>query len=45
MVIPIFKNNELIGVLDIDSPELNYFSKEEGQLLQNVVKVLEEHIK
>lgn len=44
IVIPIFKNNELIGVLDIDSPELNRFSKEEGQLLQNVVKTLEKQL-
>ncbi|MEH6941773.1 GAF domain-containing protein [Bacillus sp. JJ722] len=44
IVIPIFKNNEVIGVLDIDSPELNRFSKEEGLLLEKVVKTLEKQL-
>ncbi|WP_019243889.1 MULTISPECIES: GAF domain-containing protein [Bacillus] len=44
IVIPIFKNEELFGVLDIDSPILNRFSKEEGQYLQEFIKILEAHL-
>ena len=44
IVIPLLKNNELIGVLDIDSPEYNRFTPEEAALLQSFVKVLEQHL-
>ena len=42
--IPIFKNNRIIGVLDIDSPIFNRFSKEEETYLEAFVKQLETHI-
>ncbi|MGM9924646.1 MAG: GAF domain-containing protein [Bacillus sp. (in: firmicutes)] len=44
IVIPIFKDKEVIGVLDIDSPEPARFSTEEGQLLQTFVHILEKQI-
>ena len=44
IVIPIFKNNRIIGVLDIDSPIFNRFSKEEETYLEAFVKQLETHI-
>lgn len=45
IVIPIRKNGEIIGVLDIDSPKFNRFSDEqEHKGLQRFVKTLEKHI-
>ncbi|GAF64297.1 hypothetical protein BTS2_1189 [Bacillus sp. TS-2] len=44
IVIPIRKNGELIGVLDIDSPITNRFHAEEASLLENFVKILEKHL-
>lgn len=45
IVIPITKNEEIIGVLDIDSPIFNRFSDEEEQAgLQLFVKTLEKHL-
>lgn len=44
IVIPIIKENEVIGVLDIDSPELNRFSDEDRIGLEKVVQVLVKHI-
>lgn len=44
IVIPIFKNEKLFGVLDIDSPIFNRFSKEEQTYLEAFVKQLETHI-
>jgi len=43
IVIPMIKNNKLIGVLDIDSPKLNRFSKEDQNILENLVEVLLEN--
>jgi len=40
IVIPIVKNNQLFGVLDIDSPKLNRFDKELKEDLENLVKLL-----
>ncbi len=42
IVVPIHKNGEVIGVLDIDSPNLNRFSDEDKAGLENFVKALEE---
>lgn len=36
IVVPIVKNNELFGVIDVDSPVKNRFSKEEKILLEKV---------
>lgn len=44
IVIPIMKNNEVFGVLDIDSPEFNRFRDLEEEYLVKFVKVLEEGI-
>ncbi len=40
IVVPIIKNNELIGVLDIDSPKLNRFDQSLKNDLENLVKLL-----
>ena len=41
IVIPIMKNGDLYGVLDIDSPELCRFTEEDREGLELVVKTLE----
>ncbi|MCK5812457.1 MAG: GAF domain-containing protein [Clostridiales bacterium] len=41
IVIPIFKNNEVIAVLDIDSPILNKFNQDDQFHLEKVSKILE----
>ena len=45
IVIPIHKNGEIYGVLDIDSPKLGRFSKEDQIGLEDFVKTLEEILK
>lgn len=44
IVIPLVKNDELIGVLDIDSPEIGRFSEEDRVGLEQFVTVLLRHI-
>ncbi|MFF5994306.1 GAF domain-containing protein [Lysinibacillus sp. KU-BSD001] len=44
IVIPLIKENEVIGVLDIDSPLKNRFSKEDQVGLEQFVDVLMKHI-
>ncbi|REB06536.1 GAF domain-containing protein [Sporosarcina sp. BI001-red] len=44
IVIPLVKNDELIGVLDIDSPEIGRFSEEDRVGLEQFVEVLLRHI-
>ena len=44
IVIPLIKNGEVIGVLDIDSPEKNRFSSEDQAGLENIVQILMKHI-
>ncbi|WP_342543264.1 GAF domain-containing protein [Paenisporosarcina sp. FSL H8-0542] len=44
IVIPIFKNGEVIGVLDIDSPEKDRFHEEDRQGLEQFVSILMKHI-
>ena len=41
IVVPIRKNGEVIGVLDIDSPVKNRFTEEDKVGLEAVVKILE----
>lgn len=41
IVLPIHKNGEVIGVLDIDSPEVGRFSAEDEEGLREVVRILE----
>ena len=44
IVIPIIKNDHVLGVLDIDSPELNRFTETDRIGLEQVVEVLIKHI-
>lgn len=44
IVIPIFKNEEIIGVLDIDSPIKSRFSDEDKDGLEEFVKILESRL-
>ena len=41
IVIPLFNNNELYAVLDIDSTSLNRFTLEDQVGLENIVKAIE----
>ena len=41
IVVPIYKNGEIWGVLDIDSPVIGRFSEEDKTGLEEFVKVLE----
>lgn len=41
IVIPIHKNGEIFGVLDIDSPSLARFDEEDQEGLQEFVRILE----
>ena len=42
LVIPIRRAGEIVGVLDLDSPELDRFSEEDRLGLESFVRVLEE---
>jgi len=42
LVIPIYKNGALFGVLDIDSPKRNRFTEEDKQGLEAFVQILQE---
>ena len=44
IVIPIHRNGEVFGVLDIDSPLFGRFSEEDRQGLESIVRILEEVI-
>ncbi len=44
VVIPLVKNDELIGVLDVDSPEIGRFSEEDRIGLEKFAEVLLKHI-
>ncbi|MNP28373.1 Free methionine-R-sulfoxide reductase [compost metagenome] len=44
IVVPMFKNGELYGVLDIDSPLKNRFDSEEQQFLEQFVEILSTQI-
>lgn len=44
IVVPIIKDNQLIGVLDIDSPHLNRFSKTDQHYLEKFVQILVESL-
>ena len=41
VVVPIFKDNQVVGVLDIDSPSVARFTQEDLAGLEQVVKALE----
>ena len=45
IVIPIHKDNEIIGVLDIDAPIKSRFNDEDRKELEKVVSIIENQIK
>ena len=44
IVVPIFKGNEIIGVLDIDSPIFERFDEEDQDFLEKVVELIEKYV-
>ncbi|MBE5907096.1 MAG: GAF domain-containing protein [Lachnospiraceae bacterium] len=44
IVVPIHKNGEIFGVLDIDSPTVGRFLKEDQEGLEEFARILEQHI-
>lgn len=44
IVVPMFKNNKLIGVLDVDSDSFNSFDETDKKYLEEIVKFLTEEI-
>ena len=44
IVVPIFKNGAVYGVLDIDSPYFARFTREDQRGLEEIVKILEENL-
>ena len=44
IVVPIFKNGELYGVLDLDSTKLERFNEKDKILLESMVKILEKKL-
>jgi GAF domain-containing protein len=41
IVVPIFQNNEVVAVLDVDSEELDQFDQTDAQYLEQIVKLLQ----
>jgi L-methionine (R)-S-oxide reductase len=41
IVIPIFYDDQVVGVLDVDSEELNQFDQKDAQFLEQIVKLLQ----
>lgn len=44
IVVPIYQNEQVIGVLDIDAPITNRFSETDKNALENIVKTIENQI-
>ena len=44
IVVPIHVNNEIIGVLDVDAPITQRFSKDDQQGLEEIVSILEHQL-
>jgi GAF domain-containing protein len=40
IVVPLFKNNEVWGVLDVDSDQYNSFDEKDAQFLQEIVALI-----
>jgi len=40
IVIPIYQNNEVVAILDVDSEELDQFDQIDAQYLEQIVKLL-----
>lgn len=41
IVVPVFKNNEVVGVLDVDSTELNTYDEVDKFYLEKIVSLIE----
>ena len=41
IVIPIMQDGEVVGVLDVDSTELNYFNETDAQYLEQIVQLID----
>ena len=44
IVVPIFKDNEVIGVLDIDSPIFERFDEDDQDFLEKAVNIIEKYV-
>ena len=44
IVLPIFKNNQTFGVLDIDSAEINTFDHTDKKYLEEIIKIIEKKL-
>lgn len=44
IVLPLVINDEVVGVLDIDSPIYNRFSLKDEELLKDIVEIIEESV-
>ncbi|MCD7949136.1 MAG: GAF domain-containing protein [Erysipelotrichaceae bacterium] len=44
IVVPIIVNDQVVGVLDIDSPHYNRFTNKDKKTLEEVVKIIEENV-
>lgn len=44
IVVPIFKENKIIGVLDIDSKEIGTFDETDREYLESAVKILSDNL-
>ena len=40
IVVPILRQGNLVGVLDVDSPEISRFGKNEKEFFEQIVKIL-----
>ena len=40
IVVPVIHNNEVVGVLDIDSDQLNHFNETDQSYLEQIVKLI-----
>ena len=44
LVVPIFKNGQIYGIIDIDSPILNRFGENEKNEVEELAEILANHI-
>ncbi len=44
IVVPVFVNNEIYGVLDLDSARLNRFQEKDARLFEEAAKVVSKHL-
>ena len=44
VVVPLWKDNQIVGVLDVDSPYQARFSNQDVQFLEKAAKIIQEAI-